>query len=185
MTFAIAAVRGLKTAWRIVCLEKQAVDDFDKSTEAFWDSFKAYFIVAPLYLYSSVMGARLSVPPGDPPSLFASLVLLALLWVLWPYVMLSVSKLIGVERHYTRYIIAYNWTTVYVIAAVAPVLMLQHIGITNAATSAILGLGVVVWSLFVRWYVARHALKVESTVAVALVAGDLVLSIAGSLLVQG
>jgi hypothetical protein len=184
VTFAIAAVRGLQAAWRIVCLDKRAVDDFDQGMEAFWDSFKAFFLVAPLYLYSSVMGARLSVPPGDPPSLFASLVLLALLWVAWPYVMLGVSRLIGVERNYVRYIITYNWTTVYVIAAIAPVLMLQQIGIFSAQVAALFSLVVVVWSLYMRWFVARHALKVEPALAIALVAGDLVLSIAGSLLVQ-
>lgn len=184
MSFAIAAVRGLKAAWRIVCMDKQAIDDFDQGMQAFWDSFKAYFIVAPLYLYSSVMGARLSAQPGEPPSLFGSLALLALLWVLWPYLMVSISKLLNVQRNYVRYIIAYNWTTVYVIAAIAPVLMLQQLGITGAGTSALLSLLVIIWSLFVRWYVARHVLKVESAVAVALVAGDLALSIAGSLLMQ-
>lgn len=183
MSFAIQAVRGLKAAWRLIALDKDGLRDFDQSQTAFWDSFKAFFLVAPLYLYSSVMGARLSSPPLDDPSIFGTLSLLALLWVLWPLLMITLTNMLGVERNYVRYIIAYNWTSVFIVAAIVPVLLLRQVGFLGPGMAALLSLAVIGWSLFMRWFVARHGLGVTPPVAMALVAGDLALSIAGSLLV--
>ena len=183
MSFAIDAVRALKAAWRLIGLDKQGIRDFDLSEKAFWTSFKAFFIVAPLYLYSSVMGARLSMPPQEEPSLFGTLALLALLWVLWPLIMIYICQQLGAGRKYVRYIIAYNWTSVFIVAAIVPVLVLRQFGIAGPGLAALLSLVVIGWSLFIRWFVARHGLEVNAPVAAALVAGDLALSIAGSALV--
>jgi len=183
VSFPIQAVRALKSAWQGICLDKQGVRSFEQGEEAFWTSFKAFFIVAPIYLYSSIMGARLSVPPVEEPSLLGTVSLLALLWVLWPWLMVSLSHMLGVERNYVRYIIAYNWTSVFIVAAIVPVLVLRQFGIAGPGLAALLSLGVIGWSLFMRWFVARHGLEVNAPVAVALVAGDLALSIAGSFLI--
>ena len=183
MSFPIQAVQALKAAWQLICLDKQGVQNFQQGEEAFWASFKAFFLVAPIYLYSSVMGARLSAPPVDEPSLPGSFALLALLWVLWPWVMISLSRMLGVQRNYVRYIIAYNWTSVFIVAAIVPVLLLRQMGLAGPGLAALLSLGVIGWSLFMRWFVARHGLEVNAPVAVALVAGDLALSIAGSFLI--
>ncbi len=183
MSFAIDAVRALKAAWRLISLDKQGIRDFDQSEQAFWTSFKAFFLVAPLYLYSSVMGARLSSPPLEEPTLFGTFALLALLWVLWPWLMIYISQQLGVRRNYVRYIIAYNWTSVFIVAAIVPVLVLRQFGIAGPGLAALLSLGVIGWSLFIRWFVARHGLEVNAPVAMALVAGDLALSIAGSFLI--
>ena len=183
MSFAICAVRALKASWRVISLDKDGFRDFDMSADAFWDSFKAFFIVAPLYLYSSVMGARLAVPPLEEPSLLGTLALLALLWVLWPWAMITITHMLGVQRNYVRYVIAYNWTSVFIVAAIVPVLLLRQAGLAGPGLAALLSLVVIGWSIFVRWYIARHALEVNTPVAVALVAGDLALSIAGSFLI--
>jgi hypothetical protein len=183
VSFPIHAVRSLKAAWQVICLDKQGFHGFAQDRDAFWTSFKAFFLVAPIYLYSSVMGARLSVPPVDEPSLSGSLALLALLWVLWPWMMLTISQMLGAERNYVRYVIAYNWTSVFIVAAIVPVLLLRQMGIAGPGLAALLSLAVIGWSLFMRWFVARHALEVNAPVAIALVAGDLALSIAGSLLI--
>ena len=139
--------------------------------------------MAPLYLYSSVMGARLSSPPLEEPSLSGTLALLALLWVLWPWLMITITHMLGAQRNYVRYVIAYNWTSVFIVAAIVPVLLLRQFGFAGPGLAALLSLVVIGWSLFMRWFVARHALEVNAPVAVALVAGDLALSIAGSFLI--
>ena len=155
MSFAIDALRALKASWRLIGLDKQGIRNFDLSEKAFWTSFKAFFIVAPLYLYSSVMGARLSSPPAQDPSLFGTLSLLALLWVLWPWMMITVAYMLGVQRNYVRYIIAYNWTSVFIVAAIVPVLLLRQLGIAGSGLAALLSLVVIGWSLFIRWFVAK------------------------------
>jgi hypothetical protein len=97
--------------------------------------------------------------------------------------MIYISQQLGVRRKYVRYIIAYNWTSVFIVAAIVPVLVLRQFGIAGPGLAALLSLGVIGWSLFIRWFVARHGLEVNAPVAMALVAGDLALSIAGSFLI--
>ena len=53
----------------------------------------------------------------------------------------------------------------------------------GAGVAALLSLAVIGWSLFIRWYVARKALEVDGTIAIALVAADLALSICSSFLI--
>jgi hypothetical protein len=176
-------------AWRVITLDSDGLRDFSVTADAFWNSFKAFFIVAPMYLYSSQMGARLSQPPVEASPMFASFALLALLWVAWPWAMITVSHMLGVQRNYVRYVIAYNWTTVYVVAAIIPVLLLRQADLIGAGLAALLSLVVIGWSLFIRWYVARKTLEVDGMVATvlvarpALVAADLALPIGGSFLI--
>jgi len=180
MSIALEAVRGLKASWRLLCMDDGGLADFNLSRDGFWKSFAAIFLVAPLYLYSSSAGARLAVPPQAEPSWFSSLALLALLWVLWPWIMITLSHILGCERRYVGYIVAYNWTSVYVIAVIVPVLMLQQAGFLDANFGALLSLIVIFWSLFFRWFVAHKALKIPGLTATMLVAGDLALSIVAS-----
>ncbi|MEM9471972.1 MAG: hypothetical protein AAGA00_08435 [Pseudomonadota bacterium] len=183
MNFALEAVRGLKACWRLVCMDEDGLDDLDLSSDGFWNSFAAIFLVAPLYLYSSSAGARLATPPQPERHWFGSLALLALLWVLWPLIMLTVARIIDRRHHYVRYIVAYNWSSVYVIAALVPVFLLQQAGVIEAMTGALLSLCVIVWSLYYRWYVAKVALDVAPMTASFLVVGDLAMSVVASLIV--
>ncbi len=183
MNFALEAVRGLKACWRLVCMDEDGLDDLDLSSDGFWNSFAAIILVAPLYLYSSSAGARLATPPQPERHWFSALALLVLLWVMWPWIMVTVVKFLDRRQHYVRYIVAYNWSTVYVIAALVPVLLLQQAGIIDALIAALLSLCIIGWSLYFRWYVARVALEVPTLTASMLVVGDLVMSVVVSTIV--
>ncbi len=177
MNFALEAVRGLKACWRLVCMDEGGLDDLDLSSDGFWNSFAAIILVAPLYLYSSAAGARLATPPQPERHWFSALALLVLLWVMWPWVMVTVARIIGRQQHYVRYIVAYNWSSVYVIAALVPVLLLQQAGILDAVIAALVSFCIIVWSLYYRWFVAKIALEVPTMAAVTLVFADLAMSI--------
>ncbi len=181
MNFALEAVRALKACWRLVCMDEDGLDDFNLSADGFWNSFAALIFVAPLYLYSSSAGARLASPPQPERAWFSAFALLALLWVLWPWVMITVARLLDRQYHYVRYIVAYNWSSVYVIAALVPVFILLQTGIIGAGTSTVLSLSVIIWSLYYRWYVAKAALDISAFTASMLVAGDLAMSIVASM----
>ena len=45
MNFALEAVRGLKACWRLVCMDEDGLDDLDLSSDGFWNSFAAIFLV--------------------------------------------------------------------------------------------------------------------------------------------
>jgi hypothetical protein len=180
VTFALDAVRGLKASWRLLRMDDDGFEDFDLSADGFWNSFAAVFLVAPLYLYSSSASAKLAMPQQPEPAWLSTLALLALLWVLWPWIMITITHMLGSERKYVRYIAAYNWSSVYVIAAIVPTLILQQAGIIGPNLSALLSLIIILWSLYFRWYVAHKALEVRATTASMLVAVDLALSIFAS-----
>jgi uncharacterized membrane protein YhaH (DUF805 family) len=182
VNFALEAVRALKACWRLVCMDEDGLDDLDLSADGFWNSFAAIILVAPLYLYSSSASARLASPPQPERPWFGTLALLALLWVLWPWIMITVSRLLDRQQHYVRYIVAYNWSSVYVIAALVPIFILQQIGLMSIGFGAILSLCVIIWSLYYRWFVAKAALDVSAFTATMLVAGDLTLSIVASMI---
>jgi hypothetical protein len=183
VNFALQAIRSLKACWQLVCLDEDGYDQLDLSADGFWDSFKAIFLVAPLYIYANSAGAQLTEPPQAPPAIFAAISMLALLWVTWPWLMISISHLLGVERNYVRYVVAYNWTSVYIIAALVPVLLLQQLGVLGQVSGALVSLCVVAWSLFLRYYVARTGLKTGALASGGLVAADLLLSFMLSALV--
>lgn len=183
MSFVLDAVRSLKACWRMLCNDEDGLKDLNLTQAGFWRSFAAIFLVAPLYLYSSAASARLAVPAQPETSWFANFSLLALLWVLWPWIMVTISHMIARERNYVRYIVAYNWSSVYVIAALVPILALQETGIMGTGIGALSSLMIILWSLYYRWYVARLALDTTPLIATALVAGDLALSISVSSLV--
>jgi hypothetical protein len=90
---------SLKEAWRVITLDSDGLRDFSVTADAFWDSFKAFFIVAPMYLYSSADGCAAGPTARSRPTpMFASFALLALLWVAWPWAMVTVSHMLGVQR---------------------------------------------------------------------------------------
>jgi hypothetical protein len=57
------------------------------------------------------------------------------------------------------------------------VFVLQQAGIIDTVIAALVSLCIIVWSLYYRWYVARIALDVPAITALALVFGDLAMSI--------
>ncbi len=178
MNRTLDAIHGLKAAWRLLCLDEDGLKDFNRTADGFWNSFTAIYIVAPMYLYSVDVSARLSQPPQEATSWLTSLAALCLMWVLWPWAMIAISHMMGREKNYVRYIVSYNWSSVYVIAALVPVLMLGQLGIAGAGIIALGSLSVLVWSMMYRWYVAHKALDVPAMTAGLLVAFDLVLTIA-------
>jgi uncharacterized membrane protein YhaH (DUF805 family) len=182
VNFALEAVRGLKACWRLVCMDEDGLDDLDVSSDGFWNSFAAIFLVAPLYLYSSAASARLAVPPQSAPYWFTDLAVLALLWVMWPWIMITVSRLLDRQQNYVRYIVANNWSSVYVMSALVFALLLRQLGGLDGVTGALLALSVSLWSMYFNWYIVRTALQVSATTAVMLVAGEIALSIVASLI---
>ena len=96
--------------------------------------------------------------------------------------MITVSRLLDRQQHYVRYIVAYNWSSVYVIAALVPIFILQQIGLMSIGFGAVLSLCVIIWSLYYRWFVAKVALDVSAFTATMLVIGDLAMSIVASMI---
>lgn len=172
------ARQSLHASWLLLLRDGTAYRLFNATEAGFWRSFSAIVLVAPLYLYAAALEARLPGVEQAPTPVAWPLLGLMLQWAGWPLLMAGIAHAAGLSRHYARYIIAYNWSSVIVIAAFLPPLLFYDFGVAGAGLTAVLTLFVILASLYYRWYIAVTALEASGIVGLALVLADLVLSIA-------
>ncbi|MFW6077318.1 MAG: hypothetical protein ACOC71_06180 [Hyphomicrobiales bacterium] len=179
------ATQSLYASWLLLIRDTDGYRHFDQSEAGFWRSFSAIIIVAPLYLYASTVYVEMpgeAAPPA--PSVVAALAGLVLQWVGWPLAMVFIARFAGLSQAYARYIIAYNWSSVLVVAALVPPLILLDLGLVGPGFAVLLSFILTIVSLYYRWYVAVTALGTTGLVAAALVLADVVLSLAVNRLVS-
>jgi hypothetical protein len=177
MSWLEEAWRSLHASWLLAMHDPDAYAHFKNTEAGFWRSFSAIFIVAPLYLYAATAQARFAGGEGAAsPSLVWAAIGLVVQWIAWPLIMVLIARQAGLSRNYGRYIIAYNWSGVLIIAALMPPLLLMNLGLAQGA-AAILSFAVLIASLYYRWYIAVTALETTGLVAAALVASDVALSL--------
>jgi hypothetical protein len=172
------ASRSLHASWLLLIRDADGYRLFSQSEAGFWRSFSAVVIIAPLYLYAGTVQIALpdeAVPA--PPSLVAAMVGLVLQWVGWPLAMVPIARWLGLAHAYARYIIAYNWSSVLVVAVMVPPLMLLDVGLIGPGFAALLAFLLTLVALYYRWYVALTAFETTGIVAAALVVADVVLSL--------
>lgn len=168
---------SLVGSWLLLIRDTSGYREFDQSEAGFWRSFSAIVILAPLYLYAATVQVDIPDAPQGSPSLVTSLVGLLLQWIGWPLAMVAIAWWAGLTRGYSRYIIAYNWSSVLVIAALMPPLILLDLGLIGQGSAVMLSFAMLFVTLYYRWYVALTALETTGAVAAALVVADVVLSL--------
>ena len=111
--------------------------------------------------------------------LFRSIELIAYVigWVIFPLVMATVSRMIDRERHYIRYIVAYNWASVWQNLLYLPVAVLSVAGVLTGGAGGILAIAALIVVLVYAWFVARTALDLPGIHAVPLVGLDITLGL--------
>jgi hypothetical protein len=173
------ARQSLFGSWLLLIRNPEGYRHFAQSEAGFWRSFSAIVIIAPLYLYATTVQVELpgEADPAASPSLAAAMVGLVLQWVGWPLAMVLIARVAGLQPGYARYIIAYNWSSVLVIALLMPPLILLDVGLVGAGFAVFLSFALMLVSLYYRWYVAQTAFETSGLVAAGLVFADLVLSL--------
>jgi hypothetical protein len=174
MTWLNEAVRSIVTAFAIVTGNASAIDRLDLSEQGFWRSFAAIIPIAPLYLYAASIAGEEAQAPASDPVLWFGLSLLAQ-WIAWPLAVAIVARTLGWGAKYARYIVAYNWTSVWVIVVLMPPVVLYVLGFSGGPMMNVIVLASFFVALWMRWFVARHGLEVSGAIAVALVLADLLL----------
>jgi hypothetical protein len=179
MNWVEEARRSLLGSWLLLIRNIEGYRLFTQTEAGFWRSFSAIVLIAPLYLYATTIQIEL---PGEPdaaaaPSFAMSMVGLVLEWVGWPLAMVVIARYGGLQEGFSRYIIAYNWSSVLVVAMLMPPLILLDLGLVGPGFAAMLSFVAMLISLYFRWFVARTALEISGLVAAALVLGDVVLSL--------
>jgi hypothetical protein len=173
-------VRSLKGSLRLLQRQPDGIRAFDTSFEGFWRSFAAILLTAPAFivlLAEQRLNAGLLVPGSgllDDGALAAreAFVFVAP-WIAFPLVMIGFARLMGLERRYVGYMVAYNWSGVIAAGVLAGPALLHVLGLATPglATFYTLTFGIIL--LQYRWFLARAVLGVGGGLAALLVAVDI------------
>jgi len=171
-------LRALYGAYRLARFDAGGMTHFDATPGGFWKSFFAAVVVAPLYLLLLAVRIENGSPDVDPARFMAvESIAYVIGWVIYPLVMATVARLIDRERHYVRYIVAYNWASVWQNVVYLPVAILSVAGLLTGGAGGLLALGALAVVLVYAWFVARTALDIPGLFAVPLVGLDITLGL--------
>lgn len=177
MSLAEATFASLVGAWRLARRDPGGMACFDISVDGFWRSFFALVVMAPLFLAFALLEYRLRFAP---PDLGFYLLVETLAYLLdgisFPLVMAFLSQLLGLEHGYVPFVIAYNWSSVLIMALLFVPFALTSLGILPGEVGALLTLLATIAAVYYRWYVTRVALGAPTLTAVGLVLVNVLLS---------
>ncbi|KZE36232.1 hypothetical protein IMF23_12690 [Chelatococcus daeguensis] len=174
--------RSLRGCWQVLNRSNGALETFDVSFTGFWHSFLAMALAAPAFVVG-VAAARFTRSGPDwmhdgglfdmPDILFAQALVIASAWLLFPLLMLGFVRLMGLERRYVGYIVAYNWSNVAALLLLALPPALHVLGLATAGLAVFYALAFGFIVFYFRWVLARIALGISAGLAGFIVAMDI------------
>lgn len=171
-------IRSLYGAYRLARLDASGLTFFNATVTGFWRSFFAAVLVAPLYIVLVMIRYGVS---GEQVPLFRFLAIetiaYVIAWVAFPVIMATVTKTIGRERHFIRFIVAYNWAGVLQNALYLPIIIFGSVGLLSEAGANTLALLAISLIMVYTWFITRTALDVTGAQAAGIVGLDFMISI--------
>ncbi len=178
-------LHGLYGGYRLCRLDPQGLGYFNATVEGFWRSFYSALLAAPIYFIIVFLDLDLDAIEA---SLARILLLESLAYIilvfLYPLAMHYISEALGRQRNYILYIVAYNWTGVLLNGLELPSKAFVASGVAPEVANFV-DLLVLAVTVVILWFIARTALQISRLTAAALVALDLVLTIAVNSIVAG
>ena len=170
-TAALAGVRGL------LRFDLRAFAHFNATHDGFWKSFWAAAILAPLVAIGAVRSAIDHPPESLGRYAALQVIAYALGWLAYPFAMVWIVDHLGRRERYYGYFAAYNWFQLAETAASTVLVLLGMTGILSDDAAMFLFLVLQGVFLGYDWFIAKHALGIESGTAAMLVAIDFLLSL--------
>lgn len=175
-----SAVTG---AWQMLHGDASGAARFETSIDAFWRSFFAIALVAPMYLVVLLSRYRLALTvdaasvPGLSWFVMVESAAYVLGWVSYPALMVFLARTLGLGTNYIRYIIVHNWATFLVIGLVAPPIILLGFGVIGPVAAFAFSIGATFITLWYRWFLASTVLQAPPVTAAGLVVVELLLGL--------
>tara|TARA_B100001123_G_scaffold285780_1_gene318544 strand:- start:1740 stop:2345 length:606 start_codon:yes stop_codon:yes gene_type:complete len=165
---------SLYGAWGLAHLDQRGMDHFTLTVSGFWSSFFAAAIAAPIYIYIRSISPAISMEQrpyelGAAENVLVGGATYLLSWCTLPVLMVFLSRILGVGKHYVGFIVAYNWAGVLQWALFGLVVTIMALTDTEASLHAVINLIAVMLTLFYLWFITRTALHVGPFVAVSIV----------------
>lgn len=163
-------LRAWHGAIRLARGDPAGMSYFDDTVEAFWRSFNAAIIVAPVYAIFAA--ARYSTyPPAASTArvMLVELTLYIVSWLIYPVVMEPLCRALGREALFVRYIVAYNWASLVQMALYLGLLFVVVLLQLPEGVADVLGDIVFVLTLIYFWIIARIGLQLGALWSAAVV----------------
>ena len=182
--------RSIHGAWRIARMDPDALNYFNLTIDGFWRSFMALLIVAPFYVVFLVLnhgnqpGLELPTGPFVSTEYYVGVKLIAFTigWLMFPLLMVPLSRLLDLSQNYVQYIIVYNWSNVLVMAVILPMVWLFPPASPAGESAKLILMAAQITMLFYGYLVARIGLQCKTLTAIGIVVFDLLLSLLMSLM---
>ena len=160
--------------------EEDGLSHFNLTTDGFWRSFQAIWLILLPYFIAILaerhtlvgnMGIELSAFPSG-QFFFAKLTNIGLEWIMMPIVLALLAGVLSIKQEYSKYIIVRNWasvvmTWVFFIPTLASIAKLISIELVLFIQLGILG-----FVVFLSFRIARLTLEKPASFCVALVGID-------------
>ena len=162
----------------IIKFDEKFKDHFENSHEAFWKSFYAAIVVAPLQvIYEWGLYISLDEKPNLTRAIPIEVLEYTILWVLFPLVMTYITKVINREEQYFRYIVTYNWLQMCISIIIMPLIILSVFNFLPISASTFLE--TMVFLLFVTYniFIVKIALKLQTGPSFSIVLIDVLLTL--------
>jgi hypothetical protein len=161
-------------ALRLARGDRDGLACFDRSLDGFWRSFRAAVIAYPLFLV--LLRLRLPAPDwaasSGPRIILVETIGYVISWVLFPLVLLPVTRALGREHRFFDFMVPYNWSQVLQSA------LFVLVAVPSGAGVRLVGFAAACAVLLYEWYIARVGLDVSRLAAALVVLLDIVLSLA-------
>jgi hypothetical protein len=177
--------RALDGTWRLLLNRPDALRFFNITSDGFWRSFAAVFLVLPFYLLTVLTDRDAMLADPTTATLFdettfwaVKIVTLGVDWVALPILLAALAGFLRIRRNYPTFMVVRNWGAVLTIPPFALIALLEEIGIVDADIALILSLAALGVALRYSYMAARRALVVGMDVAVLFVLLDFLVSLA-------
>jgi hypothetical protein len=169
---------GLTGALLLARGEPAAMGWFDLTIPGFWRSFMALALAYPGFVVMAwCERALLASPPAAGSYLAWESLAYVCEGAAFPAVMILLARMLRLEGTYVPFIIAYNWSGVWVTALLLPPLALLGFGLVGFTLGGLLNLAASIAAVYYRWTVTRVSLATGGFTALGLVIVDTLLSI--------
>lgn len=183
-------LRSIDGAFRLFLFDPRGLEDFDQTVAGFWRSFFAAFLLAPVYLWLSVVQHDLArafsaidtegeaaIMPALATTLVADAIAYPIYWAVFPLAMIPLARLLDITARYVPFITVYNWSSVVAVGVQLVPFVLYRVGLLTAENVAAPIFAALVIASVYRWFIARVALGIGGFGALGLVFIDLLLAL--------
>ncbi len=167
---------GLIGTWMLVKRDRGGLHWLDNSVSGLRKSFYAAALIAPFYAILLWLTGYAAADPGANFSAVITIESVAYVgaWLIWPVIMFEISRFLDHDLDINRYIVALNWSEIWIMLLRFILVTLMAAGLLSAGAMVMLELVALMVVLSYRFVIASLTLPANGPLAAALTLGDFV-----------